>query len=288
MPVISADIIHLNSLNSAFGLLIARKFGIPLIWHIREQIPPVFRGLIRNLFQQMFNDNLVKHLICISENEARYLPKSKVHIIHNFYQLNNQPIPNGKPIKFLSIGSFTFDKGFWRLIDAVRYLSKQYTPSDFKVVLMGITPNLTITKKILSEKTEVHFKTEIKKYQIEDFFEFYPTTDSLRPDFFAQFHVLVRPSLNNDPWGRDIIEAMSTGRAIIATGRYVKFVRHKENGYLVSDLHPHELAKRMGMFIANERLVSQFGRKSFNIAQSLFNPNENTCRIEKLYEDLIA
>lgn len=286
IPKLKADIIHLNSLNSVFGLLLAKQMKIPVVWHIREQIPRCLGGYLRRYLLKYINDPIVKYLICISENEAKHLPANKVKVIHNFYQLKQQPFPDTKPIKFLSVGSFTQDKGFWLFIEAVRYLSKWFKPSDFKVALLGIPSNYNVTKRLLREKTIYHFKTEINKHQIDEFFEFYPQRQEIIPEFFATFHVLVRPSLHKDPWGRDIIEAMSTGRALIATGNYIKFVRPTKNGYLISAPDPIKLANKMKLFIEDRQLAIQFGQNSFKIAEEMFNPKKNSKKIEKIYKDI--
>lgn len=286
IPKIEADIIHLNSLNSVFGLLLSIKKKIPVVWHIREQIPHFFGGYLRQYLLKYFKDPRVKYLLCISENEAKNLPANKIMVVHNFFFLEQQPFPDSKQLKFVSIGSFTKDKGFWLFIEAVKYLSKWYQPSDFKVALLGISSNYTITKRILREKNIDHFKTEIKRHRIENFFEFHPQRREITPDFFANFHVLVRLSLHMDPWGRDIIEAMSTGRALIATGSYSKFVKPNQNGYLISSADPIKLAHKMKMFIENRKLVNQFGQNSFKIASEIFDPFKNSKRIEKIYESL--
>jgi glycosyltransferase involved in cell wall biosynthesis len=288
MPNLSADLIHLNSLNSVFGFFIARRLGVPVIWHVREQLPPVFHGLVRKYFLTLFRDNIVKNIVCISENESKDLPAEKVRIIHNFYRLERQPVDTHKPTKFISIGSFTTDKGFWLLIDAVRRLSVKYTPEDFKIFLMGISPSRTITKRILREKAEEHFRTEIRQHQIQAYFEIYQQRIQIHPDFFSDFHVLIRPSLHQDPWGRDIIEAMSTGRAIIATGSYPKFVRDGFNGYLVRCSDPVALARRIEEFIEDDQLIRKFGQNSFLLAKELFDPLENTRQIERIYDRVLG
>jgi glycosyltransferase involved in cell wall biosynthesis len=95
---------------------------------------------------------------------------------------------------------------------------------------------------------------------------------------------LIRPSLNNDPWGRDIIEAMSTGKPVIATGHYDKFVKDGVNGYLIQNPDHLLLSNTMKKFIDNKELIHQFGQNSFQLASKLFNPSHNTKQIESLYD----
>jgi len=275
-------------LNSLFGLALANKFRIPAVWHIREQLSSILYNIPQMIFSQMAGESVIKHILCISENEATKLPESKVTILHNFFILDKQPCPRKKPIMFLSMGSFSMDKGFWLLIDAVKMLKHFHTPEDFRVSIMGISTRSTITKKLLREKTSEDFTNKIYREGIAEYFEFLPPQIDIRPDLFSQFHVLIRPSLNNDPWGRDIIEAMSTGRAVIATGTYSKFVRDGLNGFLVPSSDPRLLAERMQQFIKNESLAMQFGEKSYGLAQKLFDPQSITRDIENIYNTMTS
>ena len=45
--------------------------------------------------------------------------------------------------------------------------------------------------------------------------------------FISEADILVRPSLSGDPWGRDIIEAMSSSTAIIATGKWIYLLKNR-------------------------------------------------------------
>ena len=55
--------------------------------------------------------------------------------------------------------------------------------------------------------------------------------------------ILIRPSRGNDPWGRDVIEAMAHGKPVIATGSYDRFVEDGINGYFFSEYDSQAIAK---------------------------------------------
>ena len=50
----------------------------------------------------------------------------------------------------------------------------------------------------------------------------------------AASHALLRLSRGDDPWGRDVIEALAAGLPVIATGRYDRFVETGVTGMLLS------------------------------------------------------
>jgi len=284
IPNLSADLIHINSLVALFGYYYAKKHRCPIVWHIREQLPKISSRLLKKIYSGIFKDPCIKHLICISENEARPFTHDKIRIVHNFYKLNQQPFPSGKQVRFLAMGSLTEDKGFWFLIDAVRHLAKTYSYKDFQVHIMGFESK----KRVHHEKNHENFFERIRLLNIQKYFKQLKPTPHILPIFFSSFHVLIRPSLNNDPWGRDIIEAMSTGKPIIATGHYDKFVKNGVNGYLIQN-HDHLLlSNTMKKFIDNKELIHQLGKNSFQLASKLFHPSRNTKQIENLYDSILG
>ncbi|MGD9231108.1 MAG: glycosyltransferase family 4 protein [Desulfobacterales bacterium] len=283
IPGLSVDLVHINSLVGLFGYYYAKKHGYPVVWHIREQLPKISSSFLRNFYSDIFIDPCIKHLICISENEARPFTNAKIKIIYNFYKLDQQPVPAGKQIRFLAMGSLTEDKGFRLLVNAVRHLAKTYSHEDFKVNIMGFNSK----KRMPDEKNHESFLKQICSLNIQKYFKRLEPTPHVPPSFFSNFHVLIRPSLNNDPWGRDIIEAMSTGRPVIATGYYDKFVKNEVNGFLIKT-HDHlSLSNTMKKFIDNKELIHQFSQNSFQLASKLFNPSQNTKQIENLYDRIV-
>jgi glycosyltransferase involved in cell wall biosynthesis len=143
-------------------------------------------------------------------------------------------------------------------------------------------------KSVPYEKNYDNFFERIKLLKIQQYFKRLKPISHISPDFFSNFHVLIRPSLNNDPWGRDIIEAMSTGKPVIATGNYARFVKNGVNGFLIQD-HDHQLlSNTMKKFIGNKELIYHLGQNSFRLASKLFNPGINTKQIENLYDNILG
>ncbi len=55
--------------------------------------------------------------------------------------------------------------------------------------------------------------------------------------------ILIKPSREDNPWGRDILEAMSTGLPVIACGTYDRFVENGVTGYLLQNDERFDAAK---------------------------------------------
>ena len=283
IPDYSADLVHINSIAALFGYYYVKKYHCPVVWHIREQLPETNALLLKKIYAGIFKAPSIRHLVCISENEARPFPHEKTRIVHNFYRLDRQPFPTGKRVRFLALGSLSEEKGFWLLIDAVKHLSESYSCDEFQVHIMGLESK----QRMPFEKNHDSFFERIRSLNIQQYVKRLTPTPHIPPAFFASIHVLVRPSLSGDPWGRDIIEAMSTGRPVIATGRYDKFVKNGVNGFLLPASDHRLLAGAMEKFLVNRELIQQMGQRSFKFASALFDPDENTNRIEKLYAGIL-
>ena len=57
--------------------------------------------------------------------------------------------------------------------------------------------------------------------------------------------MLVRPSREANPWGRDVLEAMAAGLPVVTIGSYDRFVEDGVTGVLQTDYQPARLAKAL-------------------------------------------
>jgi glycosyltransferase involved in cell wall biosynthesis len=101
--------------------------------------------------------------------------------------------------------------------------------------------------------------------------EFLGTVEPI--EVIANADVLVRFSRLNDPWGRDIIEALSMGVPVVTTGNSQLLVTHGVNGYLIGDF---EAGKAMGYV----RLASEL-----RFAPDTRFTGKNVREIEEIYAD---
>ena len=54
--------------------------------------------------------------------------------------------------------------------------------------------------------------------------------------FIKESDILIRPTRENNPWGRDILEAMAFGKTIISVGTYDKFIKNDLMGFCKKSL----------------------------------------------------
>lgn len=103
----------------------------------------------------------------------------------------------------------------------------------------------------------------------------------------AKMHCIVRPDRTGSPWGRDIIEAMSLGRPVLASGKEEIFVREDETGWLFRPNDPAHLAQRLLHLCSKPQRINHTGKAAFNFARNNFDPNTNARRVEHILSELL-
>lgn len=160
-----------------------------------------------------------------------------------------------EPMRIINLQNFSYDRGTDRFIDIARMLHQD------SFILCGKSRNKWGDAVLRSIPSNV----EIAGY--------------LDPhDALCNIDVLLRLTRRDDPWGRDVIEALSMGVPVIATGTWHGFVKNGINGYLVS---PYSLATVVTKIQAMRDRPIEFN------PTKLFGPN-NARRMEKIYEGLVC
>jgi glycosyltransferase involved in cell wall biosynthesis len=70
---------------------------------------------------------------------------------------------------------------------------------------------------------------------------------------------LARLSREDNPWGRDVIEALGAGRPVIATGSYDRFVESGVTGMLAPSYSPDDIAAKIIELADDRALISRLG-----------------------------
>jgi len=94
---------------------------------------------------------------------------------------------------------------------------------------------------------------------------------------------LIRPSRRNDNWGRDIIEAMSTGKFIISTGKDSLFITHKINGIVTYKWDSEYLADIIFLYLQNNKKLCSIRKNACEFAIKNFNAKKNSQTAQKFF-----
>ncbi|NJM84390.1 MAG: glycosyltransferase family 4 protein, partial [Tabrizicola sp.] len=72
----------------------------------------------------------------------------------------------------------------------------------------------------------------------------------------AACDVVVKPTREENPWGRDILEGLGAGKPVISIGRYDTFVETDATGFLMPDYDAGKLADVLLRLDADRALVA--------------------------------
>lgn len=112
-------------------------------------------------------------------------------------------------------------------------------------------------------------------------------TDNVEAHMTA-VHCVLRPDATGSPWGRDVIEAFSLGRPVLATGSSTLFVKHGETGLLVPPGNVDALSSALIMAAARPDFLKYAGRNAAALAAQLFDPQTNAARMEAVLAGEVA
>ncbi|HEV7307785.1 glycosyltransferase family 4 protein [Ensifer sp.] len=195
------------------------------------------------------------------------VPGSGVDLEH--YTFSSPPVE--RPV-FLLVARLLKDKGITEYAEAARRVREQHPEAEFRL-LGQFDPG---PAAISADTIDGWVKDGSLTYLGE-------TTD-VRPHL-AACSVFVLPSYYREGIPRSILEAMSTGRAIVTTDLpgCDETVIDGVNGYLVEPRNAKELAEVMCRFLRAPSLVPEMGLRSRDLAQSKFDVHAvNTLLLDRM------
>lgn len=101
--------------------------------------------------------------------------------------------------------------------------------------------------------------------------------------------VCVHTSIEPEPFGLVIIEAMANGVPVVASdiGAPPEIIRDKINGYLVSPTETTKLADRIKSLLDNDRLRGDIGRGGCEHVRDNYNIKNYVHSVEQVYRELL-
>ncbi|MGH6915423.1 MAG: glycosyltransferase family 4 protein, partial [Geminicoccales bacterium] len=167
--------------------------------------------------------------------------------------------PQPEPPTFLLIARLLRDKGIVEYAEAARRLRAQYPQARFQ--LLGP----------VDDNPSAVAAAELDRWRAEGAIDYLGAADDVRP-YLRASSVYVLPSYR-EGMPRTVLEAMSTGRAIITTDTpgCRETVVPGANGYLVPVRDADALAVAMRRFITRPDLAIAMGAQSREIALQRFD-----------------
>lgn len=260
------DIVYTNTAVVFPGGIIAKLLGKKSIWHIREIISNRYERKVVSIIVNMFSDIIIANSKAtknaISSNEK------KVKVIYNAIESKQIKLPDReKNIKDEIIigmaGRINRWKGQKLFVDMAERVLKENLNVKFLIagdVYKGETHILEDLKEYIDSK---NLKEKIILLgQVNDMNSFYNSLD-----------IFILPSIQPEPFGLVVIEAMDRGIPVVVTnhGGPVEIIDNNINGYLVDYTNSTEMSEKVLSLVNDKDLRTNIGRNGQEKRNRVFN-----------------
>ncbi|MES9834612.1 MAG: glycosyltransferase family 4 protein [Candidatus Thiodiazotropha sp. DIVDIV] len=283
-----ADVLHLNNTFSTDhdALIAAKSLKIPVVSHVRgieprinklgllfgrylDRIIAISNAVKQNLLNQGVSDNNIT-LIYDGINENRITDGVKENYINTEYDLKA-----GHTI-FGVVGNIKPWKGQKLLVEAVALLKEKY--NNFSCFLIG-------------DITDTHYRAEIEalieKHDIQDHIVITGYQKNV-PDFVNSFDVFVHTSVEPEPFGIVIIEALALKKAVIVSniGAPQEIIEDGKSGLLFNIESVTDLADKLDSLIRDEARRKALGEAGYLRFRENFTISINVEGICGVYDEV--
>ena len=243
-------IVYNNTINALFGPVAAKLIGIPSVWHIHEVKPgkavlTKMAGIVINVL----SSNAIFNSYATMKAFAMH-PHASWYVFYNGIETRPCYEKSDFASNFVMAfaGQMAGHKKPERFLCAFSQVRKQ--TANIKGIMAGDGPMLPALRSLAQD------------LKIADDIVFTGYLSDLQP-FYANIDVLVLTS-DREAFGRVILEAMSYGRAVIASavGGVPEVVEDGRTGYLVPAEDISAYARKILCLFENPELCRQMGENA--------------------------
>ena len=285
------EIIHAHTgkdhLPASLAIRLAKRGKFILTRHV---VSPI------NRVQKIALGNVEKVIAVSASVEANlqktFLPE-KIVKIHNGILTENWSETDAENLneEFRVFHNILFDA---RLIGTIGELKVLNGQRDFVLAANEIVKTNEDVFFIIVGKDssfQKSFRGELKRltkiFGLEKHFLFLNWLEDTAP-LFSAIDIFVSPPHSED-FGLAILEAMASGKAIVATATEgaKELLDEEKTGKLVPVKEPLELAKAVGEFLSDEKMRQTFSKNAQKIASEKFSLTKMIAETEKLYQSVL-
>ncbi len=273
------DVVHVNCLPHLRGAEIAGSLGIPVVWHLREMLPP---GPRRRWFARRLRRDATR-IVAVSEAVAGWLREEGldglVEVVHNGVEAPARLMDAagararfGLPEDAVAIGLFSQLVAHKGALDLVRAAAAAGPPADrAHYLIAGHGPSAFVGR----------LRREIAARGLADRVHLVPPQDGVW-ELVAAVDILAVTTLWPDPLPRVVMEAMAAGRPVVAYdgGGVPEMVVDGTTGLLVRTGHPEALAAAIVRLAGSRDLRQSMGAAGRERADREFSVDRHVARME--------
>lgn len=274
------DVIHSNVDRNDFGAVLAKRYGVPHIWHLRECPSGHFDlGFYRRDPATYMNHNATSFIAIseyVKEEWVRFgLDEKKISVIYDGVDLSGiEPRQgsgtDGDKLKLVCVGEITVPKGQHIIIEALNRLSD----SGINIELDFWGNGNAAYINSLREKCPSNANMSV---------DFCGYSNSLQTKL-KDYDIGINPS-TNEGFGRTTVEYMAAGLCTLALndGGNKELIIPGHNGLCFND--SVELADMLQMLYKNKEERRRLAESGQMWAKGKMDMNRNIRKIVRIYEE---
>jgi glycosyltransferase involved in cell wall biosynthesis len=288
------DLVHFNHVSLfVLAARLRRLTDKPFSMHIRTRPENTIlariqsRSVLKNCGNLIYiTENEQKHFATLTNNapgnvifNPTILPASET--------LPHCDVPDDGRLKIASLKSFSPYLAHTRLVEIARVLADTNEKNKVLFVLVGdmrLWPSLPGKLGEIGAKGG-DFKDYINELGLADFFLFLGWVSNPESVLVA-CDALAAPAFGNNPWGRDIIEAYSFGKPVIATGTWDTFVKNGRTGLLAETFDAKEFANEILLLVSDRARLKRMGETGRQNIAMLCSPLDRARDLAELWQSV--
>ncbi len=290
------DIVHSNSLFTLYGGAAARSAGVPHVWHVREilrrrtPVRAVLVGLVRRwATETIAMSSAVARMLAEGRRPARSrvipdgIDLAQFHPgVEGIRVRRELGVPGDAPLVTF-IARLDPWKGLEVFLRAARIVKDRLPGARFLVAGGEIPTHAAYAERMRALASELGLGPSIHftgwNYRLDDI-----------PEVLAASSVLVHASIEPEPFGLVLIEAMACARPVVATaaGGVLDIVDDGTTGILVTPGEAGETADAVLRILADPALASAMGRAGRRKAEREYDLPTYARRVESVYRSVLS
>ena len=283
------DLIHANSylVGPASGI-VARRFGIPVIWHIRD----IRYGLKQKIVQHMaarYADRILVVSGAVKDTLGKQLD-GRVHVVYNGVKPPEVTAEDRArirkelgvgPDEFLvgNVGMLVPWKGQDLFVRMAHRVLGEVPNAKFAIVGAVWPQSLGFDQRVRMLAEELGIQDKII------FTGFRPDATSI----IAGMDVYVHTALEPDPLPRSVLEAMAAGVPVVApaNGGILEAIVNGESGFLYRTADVEEVTVKVANLLKSRDMACRIGAIGSKHAKDYFSVEGHIRAVQNIYNSLL-
>jgi len=296
---IKPDIVHLNTSSLLAWGIVARRRGIPVIWHVREPLASGYLGLRRWLVTRSVARYATRILPISHHDAAPWRMQPHVQVVHNAVDLQrfDRAIDpqlflekyNLDPItpKILFVGGLSYEKGTPLILQVFTKLLHHLPNAQLLIAGYFHLPTQQSWKQLLSPTHRYAALVKELIKPIEASIKFLGPIHQM-PMAMAASNVVVFPATIGH-FARPIIEASCMAKPVVASklSPLDELVVDGVTGYLVAPDDIDDWTRLLLSLLVDPALSSRLGEAGYQRGKELFGTKAMIKKIDKIYRELL-